>query len=322
MRARFATVVLASLAGLLVAGCTASSVSSIGPQVAPVLAPVIPTSIPPAETLVRATSLMAQQPGYNFSFEITLSGLSETNGAPLAVSGSGTTDLAGSRSRVALNLEGLRDAARLAGESGEEIEAMLGEGTLEFIQDGTIVYLRMPFLAREAGASTPWVSLTMPDNPGPGSSSLPGLFGGLGSAGSPIGYLAQLRAIDATVAEDGTDVVRGVTTTRYRGTLDLGKLLGQHAPAAETGQLQAMMPFFEAFRLPYEVWVDTEGLPRRLATTLDFRSFAPAGVPASEPVPVLTFASDLFDFGFPAAITLPVPSEVTALDPAQLASLR
>ena len=311
---------------VLVALVTSACVGSpVPPQIAaPVLAPVVPPVVlprAPSETLVHAASLFGEQPGYNFSTELTLSGIPETGGAPLSITASGSTDVARNRTAVSLDLGGLVAAARFAGESGAEFEAMLGDGRIDVIQDGSTIYLRMPFLAREAGVTTPWLSLTMSDVPATAEGRLPGLFGQLAGAGSPAAYFMQLRAMDGTVVENGTGDVRGVATTRYRGTLDLAKLLGHSLPATDASR-DVMMPFFEALKLPYEVWVDAEGLPRRLTATLDFRSFAPAGAVAAEPAPALTFTYDLFDFGAPTAIALPVDSAVTALDPAILSTLR
>jgi len=310
---------VAVVVGLLAAGCGGTPIT---PQLpVSVLAPV-PPAPEPAEALVRAASLVSQESGFNFSFELTLSGLPEVNGAPLSVTGSGSTDR-GQRSTVHLDLAGVLAMARLAGEGGADIEEIIGDGKIDVIQDGSTVYLRMPFLAKEAGVTTSWVSLTMPNAAAPGNAPLPGLFGQLGGSGSPAAYLAQLKSIDGTVVEDGTGVVRGVTTTRYRGTLDVAKLLGQAAPTPGAAQLDPMMPFFQALKLPYEVWVDAEGLPRRLTATLDLRSFAPAGVAATgEPMPALTFTYDLFDFGAPDPIELPPTGDVTALEPSVLSTLR
>ncbi len=321
MRTRWLAAVLA---GFLATGCSANAVT---PQITvPVLAPIAPQAAAaptrtPEEVLVRAATVASEQSGFNFSFDLTLSGLPEANGATLGVTGAGTVDHAQRRSAVSLDLGGVLAAARLAGENGAEIEELLGDGKIELLQDGATVYVRMPFLARELGVTTPWVSLTVPEAPTEGTTPLPALFTQLGGTG-PAGSLAQLQAIDGSVVEDGTAVVRGVTTTRYRGTLDLAKLLGSSVPTTEATQLEAMMPFFQALRLPYEVYVDAEGLPRRLATTLDLGTLAPAGSAMPGPAPALTFTYDLFGFGTPAAIELPVAARVTALDPSVLTALR
>src|SRR4029079_18245932 len=60
-----------------------------------------------------------------------------------------------------------------------------------------------------------------------------GALGGLGNPTSPADYLAHLQAIDGTITVVGTEAVRGVATTHYRGTLDLGTLLTSAARTPE-----------------------------------------------------------------------------------------
>jgi hypothetical protein len=229
---------------------------------------------------------------------------------------------------MAMDLRGLRDLLLASGEvTAEELDTMVGDGHVELIYDVDTFYVKLPFLASELGVQTPWVSAQVPEGglgelaPLDGFGGFGALGGALGGAGSPTDYLAQLQSIDPSVRATGTEAVRGVQTTRYAGTLDARRLLAAELPPEEAAQMQAMLPFLEAFRLPYEVWIDAAGLPRRMSTTLDFGGFVPpsAATPTpGTPAPGMVFTYELFDFGSAVNIDLPAPSQVTAVDPATL----
>jgi hypothetical protein len=58
--------------------------------------------------------------------------------------------------------------------------------------------------------------------------------------------------------------------------------------------------------MPVDVWVDGDGLVRRVALELD------AGAAGSVPV-ATTMTMDLYDYGTPVDVALPVASEVSDL---------
>ena len=86
----------------------------------------------------------------------------------------------------------------------------------------------------------------------------------------------------------------------------------------ERAEMEAALSLFGQVKLPYEVWIDNDGLPRRLSTVLDFSSFAPAGVTSLNTMPgiapSLVFGYELFDFGNPERIEVPAAAEVTVID--------
>lgn len=331
---RIASLLLTATIVMAVA-CTAASPE---PAVSlPVLAPVAPSlplvsaAPPPAEAVSRAAALAQEQPGYRFTFQMSLQGLPEMAGASgFSVSGTGAVDQAGDRSSMALDLRGLRAALAASGDAtaAAELDRFLGDGQIEVIQDGSSVYLKMPFIAQRLGAVTPWVSATLPASP-PGAPSIDGLgafgpwsgLGGLGSAGSPADYLAQVKSLDPSIRESGSEVIRGVQTTRYTGSLDIRKLLSSQLSPAEAAQLDAAIPFIDAFRIPYDIWIGADGLPRRMSTMLDFGGLG-APTTAGAPSPGLVTSYELFDYGAPGEIVIPPSSQVTVVDPAVLETLR
>jgi hypothetical protein len=108
-----------------------------------------------------------------------------------------------------------------------------------------------------------------------------------------------------------------VPTTHYVGTIDLKKVLkgfsdvvGKDADAATKEQLKAAVTQFESLgidqRIPFEIWIDGEGLPRRQRIAMDFGKLVPGAEDAS-----MEMTIDFSDFGKPVHITIPDPSEVT-----------
>lgn len=327
--------VLVALSTVVMCACSESALSTGAALVAPAApAPTGATvsTAAPAEPLTRSAALAQAQAGYRFTFEAALIGVPELP-AGLSVTGSGTVDQQGNRSSVLLDVHALRDLLVASGEvSASDIDPFLVDGRIELAQDGSTVYIRMPALAQRLGSSRQWVSMTIPTaDPAAASPAVPGALGALGGIGggvtAPADYLAQLRNLDASAHEAGTEVVRGASTTRYSGTLDLRALMGAQMTPAQAADLHSMMPFLDAFKLPFDVWVDADGLPRRFVLTLKLDSFMAGAAPrptpvAAQPAPSLTFTYDLFDFGTAGAVTLPAADEVTVVDPRQLEALR
>ncbi len=303
---------------------TAPDASVVLPAL-PVLAPATLVSAAPADTVVRAATLAEQQSGYRFTFEMSLQGLPASGVSGFSVSGTGAVDQTADRSTMALDLSGLRDLLLASGDaSAAELDAFLGNGQIEVVQDGSTVYLRMPFITQQLRARTPWVAATVPEAAtqagGLGALGAWSGLGGLGSAGSPADYLAQIKTLDPSVRERGGDEIRGVQATRYSGSLDVRSLLSAQLSPAEAAQLNTAMPALDAFRIPYDVWVDVDGLPRRITTTLDFGALG--GPSATGATPGMVFSYDLFDYGSLGEIVLPPEGLVTVVDPAALDALK
>lgn len=106
----------------------------------------------------------------------------------------------------------------------------------------------------------------------------------LPAGGDVKGELALLEAVD-DVQKLGKEEVRGVPTTHYRGTLE---------PADEA----------DGSPLPVEVWIDTDGLVRRMTMTQP----QPGG--KGKGSPTIDLRIDFYDFGFEPEIDVPESGEV------------
>lgn len=103
--------------------------------------------------------------------------------------------------------------------------------------------------------------------------------------------LLQLLSGDGEVREVGRDQVRGVATTRYRASIDRDRV---RALAQE--QTSAVLPA-QALELvsggSADVWLDDDGLPRRLVVALDADGME------------VTFAFEMFEYGADVRVAAP-----------------
>ena len=89
-------------------------------------------------------------------------------------------------------------------------------------------------------------------------------------------------------------------------------MVGEEVDAAANEQLEATVEQFESLgideQIPFEIWIDDEGLPRRQRITMDFGDLIPGTGEAS-----MAMTVDYSDFGQPVDIEVPKRSEVTDL---------
>ena len=165
---------------------------------------------------------------------------------------------------------------------------------------GSSVYMQLPAAEEGALAPTPWVTAQL----GAVSSASGFSFSPTGDA-SPSDALGLLRGAGA-VSEVGSETIRGVATTHYHAVIDLNRY-----PSAVPASLRAAAAENSArlerltgqSTLPLDVWIDANGLVRRLA--LDLSVCSSAGTVAA------TMSMDLYDYGRQPAVTPPPASEVT-----------
>jgi hypothetical protein len=124
----------------------------------------------------------------------------------------------------------------------------------------------------------------------------------LGDPGGPRGVNDPLWPLDALfgvrdVVEVGPENVRAAPATRYRLTIDLARA----DAALPAGVTVPSGPYRGLSQIPAEVWLDADGLARRIAVMTE-----PA-VPDDAPAWSIV---ELWDFGVPADITPPSPDDV------------
>ncbi|HWL90237.1 MAG TPA: hypothetical protein VNP90_02625 [Actinomycetota bacterium] len=186
---------------------------------------------------------------------------------------------------------------------------MLG-GEMQILMDGGVVYMRSPAF-QDVG--TAWVSLD-PSKMDPATAAQ---FGGFGTGTTdPSTYIGLFAGV-FDVKASGEEELDGVPTTHYVGTIDLKKVLagftdvvGDDVDAAAKEQLEMVVEQFGSLgiaeKIPFEIWIDEEGLPRRQRITMDFGRLVPGAEEARMEMTV-----DFSDFGKPVDIEIPRPAEVT-----------
>ena len=183
-------------------------------------------------------------------------------------------------------------------------------GEMEILMDRGVMYMRSPMF-QDAG--TEWVSMD-PSKMDPAAAAQ---FGGFGAGTTDPSAFVGLFAGVFDVEASGEQELGGVPTTRYVGTIDLKKVLkgfsdvvGEDADGATKAQLKEAVKRFESLgideKIPFEIWIDAEGFPRRQRITMDFGDLVPGSEEAN-----MEMSVDFSDFGKPVHIQIPDPSEVT-----------
>jgi hypothetical protein len=119
--------------------------------------------------------------------------------------------------------------------------------------------------------------------------------------------LASLETVSDDARRVGAEKVRGVATTRYVATLDAALQAEQLREAGQ--ELGADLVERQGGDASVGVWVDRDGLIRRIAMTVPFELM---GGPGAE----MTMTIDLFAFG--AAPEIDLPPEEASYDATEL----
>jgi hypothetical protein len=133
------------------------------------------------------------------------------------------------------------------------------------------------------------------------------------SQGLDLEQLAQLNQSDPSQALDflrgasedfervGTEDVRGVTTTHYKGTIDLTKV-SENAPPEIAEQYRKLAELGPSTKVPMEVWIGDDDLVRRIRfeQALDENS-------------TMTMEEEFYDFGADVDVTPPPDDQVVDL---------
>lgn len=180
--------------------------------------------------------------------------------------------------------------------------------TVKAVYTGTVLYMRIPQLATTLSGKS-WLKLN---------------YQQLASrAGVDIGNLGQLQSSDPTQGLEvlrgtSTDVravdhetVRGTSTTRYHGTVDLHLAAANATSAASRQGIERLIKLFGRSTIPVDVWIDGAGRLRRQEETLDLSK---ASVPGGAQTPAsIILVVEYYDFGVPVHIVEPPADQVTDL---------
>ncbi len=218
-----------------------------------------------------------------------------------------TGGFAGDQMTMEMDLGGALSGL-VGGESGGGSGGEIGgvpdglDEPMQVVVDGASAYVRLPMLAGIVG-TTDWLSVTAADMDSLGSL-------GLGAGVSdPSQLLQTLRGVAGAVEEIGREDVRGVSTTHYRATVDTSRALEAVTPDRRAALEQQLTTFDASLgELPVDLWVDADGLARRMV--VDAGSMA-TGALGGATTARLTL--ELFDYGEDVTVVVPDPADVTPL---------
>jgi hypothetical protein len=224
-----------------------------------------------------------------FSLDATIEGL----GDPIELTASGTADFPRDRSRMEL------DFSEIAQAGGAATAAADWRGEAVYVNDR--VFVRIPGLTKALPEHVDWLLVdadTLAEQAGPQF-----------NAPDPGEFVTFVDAIADDAEVVGEEAVGEADTTHFRGTVDVDELpsiarpddrvqLASYARRLKTAGIE---------RFPLDVWVDDEGLVRRLRT--EYEGYRTGG-----PELTLLTTVELYDFGIDATIESPPRSRVTPLD--------
>jgi len=190
------------------------------------------------------------------------------------------------------------------GRSEMEIEVP-GAGEIEQVADGLVLYQKIPGAREQFGKE--WTRVDMVEAYRQIGVDLE-LIQQPGSQ-DPRQLLAQMKNTAGEIERVGTEEVRGVETTHYKGDVDLRKAIDQAPPdkrdEAERS-IEKIIDITGAEGFPMEVWVDDDKLVRKLRMQMKLNN------PAFGGEMDMDMSMELFDYG--TQVTIDVPAEDEAKD--------
>lgn len=185
-----------------------------------------------------------------------------------------------------------------SGDSLGEMEALYD------FREGLVAYMKWPFLTQNVPGGKEWIRMDFQELGEEMGMDIGSLMGtGQSDPSQGLSYLEGTRDVE----EIGQEEVRGVQTTHYTATADLDTVGESNPDAAKTiEQLKEMTGLSE---IPMEVWIDADGLPRRVSMAYDYdpSADAPPGTPKGE----MTQTMEFYDYGADVNVSFPDADEVT-----------
>jgi hypothetical protein len=169
-----------------------------------------------------------------------------------------------------------------------------GSVEMQGVFDGTVMYVQLGQLGSLPDGAE-WMALDF-SSFGLEEDEIP-------SNGDAMGELELLEAATGGVRKLGKESVRGVPTTRYRGTVGVAEQVKQ---LREKGVEEDLSSYIQKKGTPLriEVWIDTDGLVRRMR----YVKTDPAG--DGHGATTLDMRVDFLDFGDVPEVEVPDSSEV------------
>jgi hypothetical protein len=185
---------------------------------------------------------------------------------------------------------------------------LAGVGTIQAIQDGSTLYEKLRF--GTARISKPWIKFDI----AAGMHNLTGVdaqYFAQNMSTEPAAVLDYLRGVSRDIHEVGSETLRGVATTQYRGTVDLTLASSGSTNATRKQGLQQLMKLLGVSTFPVDVWIDNDGRLRQLRYSLDMAKFKTSTSTGTKLSGTASYAFEFYDFGVAfSKPALPKPEQV------------
>lgn len=219
-----------------------------------------------AGTVVRAAYVSTSASGYQLQLAMKVN--SSALPQPVTAKGSGAFDVPAHSGSIVLDMN--------LG-SSPQIQQALGSNALRFEEliKGTTVYIKLPDALTSKVPSLsgkPWIKVDIAK--AAAASGVPGLASLVSNpaASDPSQLLQYLRAAGGTVTKQGTEVVNGFQTTKYKATISLDRVPNALPPASRAAGQQAIAGIerlTHVHQIPVDVWIDEHSLVRRMQMSLN-----------------------------------------------------
>lgn len=198
----------------------------------------------PFNPIAQAAERTQRMPGARTKIEAiyTSAGLPQ----PVVATGSGVYNARTKRTRMTLSVP----------------SSQLGSMELEAVGDDRTVYVRSAQISADLPPGRQWMAI----KPWMGRTEATAMAGNSDTEGT----LEMLRATGGDVDSLGEERLRGVSTERYRGSIDLHRHADQLAAAGEGAAARQYERLAEEMPEPVgvEVWIDAHGVIRMMRMTM------------------------------------------------------
>jgi hypothetical protein len=252
-----------------------------------------PTGSPGPDTLPRALAATRAVERARIELVTTIAGPD----GPLRIVHQAAYDRSGDRAEAASDMSAVAAALE---EAGQPLAGDWSHPT-RVVLDADTVYSQLGPMAEELGRRpTDWTRVPLLSVMAQGVTDNDALALVL----DPVGPLDLLGRRVIEIGGLGREAVRGVETTHLRASLALDGEMPDGATEPSAGSLEGRLRAAGAEVLPIDVWVDDDGVVRRLEVSLD-DALAGRSAPTG-----LTTTFELYDVGGEVEVGIPDDADV------------
>jgi LppX_LprAFG lipoprotein len=227
------------------------------------------------DPVADAATKTSEVSSYAYDVTATVS----VGGRGFALAGRGTTDTKKDASETTFHL------------AATGLPSGLGGSDIQIVMIGHTIYMR-PGALQALPDGKHWLELDLDRAAKARGGQLPSAFGSLG----PKQMLQQLLA-SGDSRKVGSETIDGVRTTHYHVDIDPQKLAT--VPAKERDAVRRVFAELKTGGIPADVWVDDTGMLRRETVAMQLGG-----------VVRMSMTLNLHDFGTPASVAAPLPTDV------------